>query len=305
MSRLAQILTDLEIRLTQPAFLNDPHELSVILNAETIQVDFYNKMIKDGCPPEKAANIARRNARYRVIDFAGIVEQQRARVAVLSFSADEDNMLLWAHYGDEHRGAILELDVEQLILDGPHGQAVQALLEVQYETTRVDFIARQLPIWMTLAFKSKPWAYEREWRLVRSLELLREKAAGIFVANIPPTAVKRIVFGARAEADVEKPIYTAAKSRVDLEHVVFEKAWFSSSLTTLERTPVEKFGGMILHGQMHFGDDWRLVRQWADLEAMQRSETANVAANAQKAARLAEARLKSRAARRRAASRRL
>lgn len=297
-------MQDLEIRMTQPSQLNDPHELSVSLNAETIQVDFYNKMVADGWSTEKAADAARRNAPNLVIEFAKIVEEQRSGLGVLSLSADEDNMLLWAHYGDEHKGAVVELDADQLLITKPDPQKVQALFEVEYEAKRVDIMARQLPIWMTLAVKSKPWAYEREWRLVRSLELLREKIPGIFVADLPPTAIKRVVFGARADAAEEEPIYVNAKARGDLKHVVFEKAWFSSSLTTVERTPVEEFGWMILHGQAHFGDEWRLVRQWADLEAMQRSESADVVAAAKKAAREAEARLRNRTERRRAKSRR-
>ncbi|MFA4951367.1 DUF2971 domain-containing protein [Brevundimonas sp.] len=278
----------MNIRFTQPGHLNNPHELSVMLNAETIQVDFYNHMVAGGSPPAEAADIARRNAPALVIDLAKTVERQRADLGVLSLSADEDNMLLWAHYGDEHRGAIIELDAEQILISDPSPQAVQALLQVQYESSRVDFIARDLPLWMTVSFKSEPWAYEREWRLVRSLELLREKAPSIHVAEIPAAAIKRVVFGARADARAEEPIYNAAKTRPDLKHVVFEKAWFSSSLTKVERTPVEQFGWTILHGEHHFGDDWRLIRQWADLDAMQRSESADVAAAAQKAAREAE-----------------
>jgi hypothetical protein len=300
--RLSQILTDLQIRLTQPRFLNDPHELSIMLNAESLQVDFYNHLLKQGVTSDEAAAMAQRNAPELVIRRAELIEEQCNRLGVLSLSANPQNMLMWAHYGNEHRGAIIEFDANLLIIDKPAPDFVQGLFEVQYEKSRIDFLARKLPPWMMLAFKSKPWAYEVEWRLVRSIELLTKKTPVVYVADIPPLAIKRVIFGAQADPAAEAPIYEAIKLRPELSHLKFEKAWFSTSLTEVELTPVEEFGWKILHGEMHFGDRWRLVRQWADLDAMQRSETKDVKAAAIKADREAQARLGNRAQRRRARS---
>jgi Protein of unknown function (DUF2971) len=69
------------------------------------------------------------------------------------------------HYADEHRGAVLELDAGDLIARPQSPDEIQAMAQVVYDDERIDFIARRMPVWMTLNWKSKAWEYEREWRI--------------------------------------------------------------------------------------------------------------------------------------------
>lgn len=272
LDRALAILEGRDIRFTQPRFLNDPHELSVEINPQSLVRDFYEHMVEAGEVPEHAADIARRNVDSLVIDRVAWVMAEREKLGVLSLCDAPDNMLLWAHYADEHRGAVLELDVSDLIASHRASDEIQAMAQVTYSDERIDFIGRRLPLWMTLNYKSAAWAYEREWRLYRSLSALRHKTGDIYVADLPPNAIKRIIFGVRAAALCEESTVRFIQGNADYQHICIEKAMFSHGLVGLDFRSGEEFAWAILHGEHHFGDNWRQLRQWVDLSKMEAAE---------------------------------
>lgn len=272
LDRALAILKDRDIRFTQPRFLNDPHELSVEINPQSLTREFYEYLLGVGEAPDRAAHIACRNVDRLVIDRVAWAMAEREKLGVLSLCDTPDNMLLWAHYANEHRGAVLELDVSALIVSPRTPDEIQAMAQVIYSDERIDFVARRLPLWMTLNYKSAAWAYEREWRLYRSISALRHKTSDIYVAELPPGAVKRIIFGARAAESIEKETIQFIVNSPDHQHIRIEKAMFSSGLVGLDFRSGEDFAWSILHGEHHFGDNWRQLRQWVDLSKMEAAE---------------------------------
>jgi len=272
LDRALKILQTGEIRLTQPRFLNDPHELSVEINPQSLMLDFYEHMVRGGTAPDKAADIAKRNIAGLVVDRVENIVAEREKIGILSLSDNPENMLMWAHYGDHHRGAVLELDVGDMIIKRENPAAVQAVVEVTYSDERIDYIARKMPLWMTLAFKSAAWAYEREWRLFKSLSSLRHKIGDIYVADLAPSAIKRVIFGARAVGPEEEAAIDLIQQSDDHRHIVIQKAMFSTGLIGLDFRTGAEFAWTILHGQHHFGDNWLELRQWVDLRKMEQAE---------------------------------
>lgn len=197
---------------------------------------------------------------------------EREKIGVLSLCDTPDNMLLWAHYANEHRGAVLELDASDLIVSRPTPDEIQAMAQVIYSDQRIDFVGCRLPLWMTLNYKSAAWAYEREWRLYRSLSALRHKIGDIYVADLPPKAVKRIIFGARAVETLEEDTIRFIQGSQDHQHIRIEKAIFSNGLVGLDFKSGEDFARASLHGEHHFGNNWRQLRQWVDLSKMEAAE---------------------------------
>lgn len=272
LERVLDILQTGEIRFTQPRFLNDPHELSVEINPQSLLRDFYEHMVAGGVEAEQAADVAKRNLQGMLVDAVERVVVVRENLGILSLSDSPDNMLLWAHYGNEHRGAVLQLDGSNLITSVETGDEIQVLAEVNYTDERVDYIARKLPLWMTLAYKSSAWAYEREWRMVKSLSALRKKTDTVYVFDLPPSAIKRVIFGARALGPVEEAAIKFVQESADHRHIKIEKAMFSSGLVGLDFRSGHDFAWTILHGQHHFGDHWRELRQWVDLSKLEQTE---------------------------------
>ncbi len=86
------VIEKLKIRFTQPGALNDPFEAV--------------PLIKDDNDP---------NWQKRRPDLAARIGAQQIEimgftVGVLSLSRTKENLLLWTHYADEHRGYVIEFD---------------------------------------------------------------------------------------------------------------------------------------------------------------------------------------------------
>ncbi|MDE1311747.1 DUF2971 domain-containing protein [Vibrio aestuarianus subsp. cardii] len=83
---------------------------------------------------------------------------------IISFTEEKDNLLMWSHYADEHRGMVIEFDTEHSFFNS---DANYKLLPVMYRKSRLNKLGKHL---MEPYFhKSNEWAYEKEHRLLLSL----------------------------------------------------------------------------------------------------------------------------------------
>ena len=135
-----------------------------------------------------------------------MLEQAASNVGVLSLSATNDNVLMWAHYTNQHTGFVIGFDttqdawVESGRLNGPPGEA----FEIVYSATSpapvsiIDTTPEH--IWYT---KSSEWKYEQEWRLTRWIPKAPKTATGqdgesVPLFPFPPEALSQIIFGYHA-----------------------------------------------------------------------------------------------------------
>ena len=108
-------------------------------------------------------------------------------VGVFCVSTKRDDILMWSHYADSHRGICLEFD---------------GLSPLMAQAQRVNYSSKRVPInpytdnpetmmKKGLLTKSDHWVYENEWRLIRY-------ADGPGVAKYSPTNLTGIILGALA-----------------------------------------------------------------------------------------------------------
>jgi hypothetical protein len=125
---------------------------------------------------------------------------------VLCLSAVRDNILMWSHYADEHRGAILEFQPKiELATEMLGALEVEYSKEVPVAVTLEQFllyITGQGPkphspnALVKSAFtKSSDWSYENEWRI---LNKQRDEDQGSFSYRaFHPQELAAIYFGCR------------------------------------------------------------------------------------------------------------
>jgi hypothetical protein len=152
-----------------------------------------------------------------------IVDQLSSNTGVICFSDCIEDPILWSHYADLHRGVAFEVEY----LDVP------SLYRVQYSNERPTVDARRLadtsglkdyllPIVRSLFTRKSPsWAYEREYRVLVSLDQC-EKRDGMFFVKIPPDFLKRVVLGFRCP--IELSAIRSVLDEAGLPEVVVEKA---------------------------------------------------------------------------------
>lgn len=136
------------------------------------------------------------------------VQKQLCHSRVLCLSELHDNVVMWSHYADEHRGVVFKLRCIDEI-DGP----LLAARKVSYSDAfpafpSADEYARHLtgeqpidyaPLCWTIAFtKHLDWAYEKEWRV--HFQLLQQPPGdGYSIYPIDPRTFEAVYLGCRME----------------------------------------------------------------------------------------------------------
>ncbi|MDP3230414.1 MAG: DUF2971 domain-containing protein [Acidovorax sp.] len=167
-----------------------------------------------------------------------LIQTEHARmitedVGVYCVSAKRDDILMWSHYADYHKGICLEFDGEAKLM--AHAQ------KVQYAQKRVPIMTyyddKETSMTKALLTKSQQWAYEEEWRLINF-----KKGPG--TVEFRPKNLTGIILGALASADTvaavkqwvkERPhpldIYQASLSNTDYS-LDIKKRWGVASAKT-------------------------------------------------------------------------
>lgn len=161
---------------------------------------------------------------------------------VLCVSETNENVVMWSHYGEEHRGAVIKLHCIDAVDDN-----LLIARPVTYTETFPDFlsvddwVAEHLGLkandYQSLAFnlayiKHKDWGYEREWRI--HIPLLPREPVGdgtsLYVKD--PTVFGALYLGCRMPMATQQRLIEVARRRYP--HMEIFRASQSKSSFTLE-----------------------------------------------------------------------
>jgi len=155
---------------------------------------------------------------------------------ILCTSTNKDNLLMWAHYADHHRGVVLELCPDQekdsaLLASRPVIYAAQR--PVLYQTPR-EFIEKT-NLWpleevsrvmneSLIYTKSTEWSYGEEYRLAIPRFIPHGKTEEYLDLN--PTEISHIYFGCRVteqQRDQLKLLARTLNSEISFSRAVLDK----------------------------------------------------------------------------------
>ncbi|MFH1007646.1 MAG: DUF2971 domain-containing protein [Candidatus Latescibacterota bacterium] len=132
---------------------------------------------------------------YRSAEFAAqMTAKFREHMEVLCLSQVRDDIVMWSHYADHHRGVCFGFSTE-------HSDLLQSAEKVQYSMS--------FPVLNALRTNEKDihrgffgtkfitWKYEKEWRVVRAATEAQRYA-------FPPGTIKEVTFGSRISNDDQR-----------------------------------------------------------------------------------------------------
>lgn len=100
-----------------------------------------------------------------------------------------DDILMWSHYTDGHKGLCLEFDpTKEITL---FGQALKVRYSYDYPSVNIINIGEPEEFRKALLTKSKHWEYEQEWRIVKPKD---EGGQGIH--RFQPELLTGVILGA-------------------------------------------------------------------------------------------------------------
>lgn len=158
-------------------------------------------------------------------------------IGILSLSEDPANDLMWAHYGGDHSGYVIEFDESNEFFHRQRSDKDEffRLRKVDYIDKRLNFESLEQLIendCELFTIKLNSWAYEREWRILAPLFDRKpeiDAAEPIHLFPFPKNAVKAVIFGNKScdafRRDVSElldndPVYSSVRklvTAIDLE----------------------------------------------------------------------------------------
>ncbi len=228
LNRTLNILRDCSLYFANPESFNDPFDCRI-----------YPMKV----PNEKLAEyLAQKQTEYKnlsseslcetlnTLDMTEIVEKAiddvMNRKGVCCMTGKRDNILMWSHYADSHRGICLGFDVMW------HPDFFLYPIRINYAS---DY--PQIPIteisYPTALLKTKyeGWSYEEEFRIYKA-------GAGCYSFN--PKSLRQIIFGCKVEQDKIETVDAILKNRPELSHVELYKAEIKTSSYKLNIAKLKK-----------------------------------------------------------------
>jgi len=252
------VLPDLRIRFTQPDDLNDPYDCIPGIDVPPDISRFVDAvLVRSGgialAPSSLAAARAKTIAQYEadpdalVTKCFEIVRKNLNKIGVLSLASRNDNLVMWSHYAESHRGFVIGLrtDCDPLTKRAGDVGGEGELRAMKYVTDRLVLPADKVDLPPdTLFRKDTLWSYEGEWRVVRRLTqcdhyIVRAPAAtDIHLCSIEPQAIVRIDIGEHASAATITALRVATGKGTALEHVELYQARMNAGRTAFKFIPL-------------------------------------------------------------------
>lgn len=163
-----------------------------------------------------------------------IREQFRSKfgneVGVVSLSEKPDSLLMWSHYTADHRGFVIEFDGTHNFFWQPRTEndELRHLRRVEYTEERPSGTFLELGAEGLFLTKSSHWSYEKEWRILFSVDeadrvLNENDEHPIYLKDLPMDAISAVIIGCRASDAIREEIQELTSVGQKLEHVeVFE-----------------------------------------------------------------------------------
>jgi len=206
------------IRFTQPGAFNDPFELlpQFITPKTIIEQLQYSLSVRYVGARRKGIlrNGTKEESRY-MGDFQArnIVKSLNDAIGLLCLSKNPESLLMWGHYGDEYRGAIIEFDETHPFFEGKISVAYRKNRPV-YDLS--DFLEHPFPV-ADLCIKPNVWSYEREIRIARPLSSCTEVAKDenenrIMAMDIPIECIRGVIMGERMSVVNQRLMWELVKN---------------------------------------------------------------------------------------------
>ncbi|CAI1577226.1 DUF2971 domain-containing protein [Serratia marcescens] len=249
------VLRNKSIRLTQPLALNDPFELKPHISAIasdgmiTAEIDRvmkeraaveYRKLPKDvrrkftiECFEAVLKSKIESFSPHRMMSSITpgisdmLLDKFETMIGILCVSTSPDNLLMWAHYADSHKGFVIEFDSDSDFFKQKRSDVDEFgfLREVKYQKVRPSVVLTDIKDFTIFLTKGIEWSYEKEWRMMLPIDNadtvvnLGSGTPSVNLFNFPSTAVKSIIMGCRMDEEKKEEIRRCVEYDEDYNHV--------------------------------------------------------------------------------------
>lgn len=226
-----QLLENHKVYFSSCKEFNDPFESAITILSNYTPQQYYESFIFGGMTPEVSKELTRQIV-CGIIDGETLLKQLTidviSSVGYYCMTTKPDNLLMWAHYGDSHKGVCLKFDILEDL------DTFLVPVPVDYNEQYIDFNMLNSDLLSVLRRKSPEWKYEDEYRIIKT------DYQGLW--EIKPECLVEIIFGCRTcEEDKNEIKKLAALS--GFTNVRFAEAKIKGDSYGLEIREEDKYTG--------------------------------------------------------------
>jgi len=161
---------------------------------------------------------------YHLENYLDIEAGARASIGVMCFTESYKNLLMWAHYANNHTGVCVGYDYDCNFFHNKYSSNyydnVGEIRKVTYTKKRPKYadpyhLVNETCEWFK---KSKEWKYEEEHRILLPIDDAsyrdgwENNVSPIFLFGIEPEYIKKVILGCRMADENKKYIYEKLSS---------------------------------------------------------------------------------------------
>jgi hypothetical protein len=234
--RLMDLFVYNKLWFSSPSSFNDPFDCKVMFDSSTITEADLRILLQSFLPESQVDYQLKQNLQShqqihaKTQKFTEKINNLANRSRILCLSSINDNILMWSHYSNSHKGYCIqfvkeELDKwrysKQVKYQDKHlsfSEFITTLINTTSVENKIDFIG----------LKSSHWKYENEWRYIdfptdQELDNEEYNINGQYV-SFPPDMLTGIIFGCEMKDEDKDAIKHLVKSNPKLGHVRFHEA---------------------------------------------------------------------------------
>ncbi len=242
-----RILTDNEIFLSSPSRFNDPFDCGTPFKYKKEQLTKENIYLKlrqtaqENNPNANSEEIERLvYNRQQEVDwtsdgyvkdyFPEFIRMLHKNFGVFCLTPHNDNILMWSHYSDSHKGFCVGFD-SKILFECINGTICKVIHTDEF--VELDMFEDEMGISKFLYAKHLIWEYEDEYRITKFGDSDK-------VLKIPNEAIKEVIFGANMSEEIQAEITKIVHDEKKL-NVTFSQAKPSFNKYELEINQIRIF----------------------------------------------------------------
>ena len=212
--KVKDLLCKKQIYLSTVKQFNDPFEGKADIQSGGAEKNWYDYLIQQkmsGNDASKYAKYYHNNKAKGEKIIRQVITDVINQTGFYCLASKADNLLMWSHYADCHKGFCVEFDLSQDL------DTFCTLSKVNYSNNYIsyNYLIDQKGPYNTISHKSKDWEYEEEYRIIR------QDQTGLLKIN--PKAITAIIFGCKTEQKDIDEIKKFIFGNSEYKHVILKQ----------------------------------------------------------------------------------
>ena len=237
------------VYLTPPKYFNDPWDFR--LRSEPWTKELVKKEIGNALSLVEFDEFYSKEA-----STAGFLEDEASEqqtglselIGIICLTEYALNRLMWANYGNSHKGFVAEFRCTRFRLLEENGHSLPICtspfgetdaVKVQYLSENPDLKRDKSNIEDVVRTKHNHWGFENEWRVIESLNKATHhpKKIGFHLLWFKPADLLRVIVGLQASNNVKFQLRQML-NHVEYSHVLKEESFINPETRNLDTRPL-------------------------------------------------------------------